>query len=109
MNPRQAAHLAEVEVVEAELAAGERENERVHRRFFDQLRVVIPPRVRAVAAADEQDPPDLPALHGVDHRARVREHRRAGKAGRQHVPAVDAAHAAVVLIAAELLRLPDEG
>ena len=108
-DARDTVDLAEVKVVKAEFAAGEGEDERVHRCALDELRVVIAPRVRTVAAADEKDVLDGTAFDGLDDLRRLREDCRVGKAGSEHVTAVDAAHAAVGLIAAEGKRLLDDG
>ena len=94
-DARDTVDLAEVKVVKAEFAAGEGEDERVHRCALDELRVVIAPGVRTVAAADEKDVLDGTAFDGLDDLRRLREDCRVGKAGSEHVTAVDAAHAVV--------------
>ena len=61
-NARDAADLAEIQVVEAVFAAGQGQDQRVHGRLFDELRVVIAPGVRAVAAAHQKDVLDRAAF-----------------------------------------------
>lgn len=56
-NARQAADFAQIEVIEAVFAARKRQNQRIHRRGFDKLGVVISARMRAVTAADQKDMP----------------------------------------------------
>ena len=46
---RNAADCAEIKVIEAVLAAGKRQNDRVLRRFFYKLGIIISARARAVA------------------------------------------------------------
>ena len=107
-DARDTVNLAEVKVIKAELAAREREDKCVHRCAFDELRVVVTPGVRTVTAADEKDVFDGASFDGLDDLWRLREDCRVGKAGGEHVTAVDAAHAAVGLIAAEGERLLDD-
>ena len=52
---------------------------------------------------------DGASFDGLDDLRRLREDCCVGKAGSEHVTAVDAAHAAVGLIAAEGKRLLDDG
>ena len=105
----QAADLPQIQIVEAVLAAGQRQHQRVHGRLFHELRVVIAAGVGAVAAAHQKDVLHRAALDGGDHRLRVGQYRRVAEAGGQHVAAVDAAHAVVVVVAAQRQRLLDEG
>ena len=65
--------------------------------------------MRAVAAADKENMPHLSGLDERNDLLRVREHRAVCKARHQHMPAVDAAHAVVVLVPAERERLLDDG
>ena len=104
-NARQAADFAQIEVIEAVFAARKRQNQRIHRRGFDKLGVVISARMRAVTAADQKDMPHLAALDERDDLLRVSQHRAVCKARHQHMPAVNAAHAVVVLVPAERERL----
>ena len=53
--------------------------------------------------------PHLAALDERDDLLRVSQHRAVCKARHQHMPAVDAAHAVVVLVPAERERLLDDG
>ncbi len=57
-NARDAADLAEVEVVEAVFAAGKGQDDGIHRCLFDKFRVVISAGMCAVAAADEENVSD---------------------------------------------------
>ena len=65
--------------------------------------------MRAVTAADQKDMPHLAALDERDDLLRVSQHRAVCKARHQHMPAVNAAHAVVVLVPAERERLLDDG
>ena len=62
----------------------------------------------AIAAAHQKDVLHRAAFHGVDDSLRVGQYRRVAEAGGQHVAAIDAAHAVIVVVAAQLQRLPDE-
>ena len=64
--------------------------------------------MRAVAAADQKDMTHLSALDERNDLLRVREHGSVRKAGHEHMAAVDAAHAVVMLVAAERKRLLDK-
>ena len=107
-NTGDAADLAQVKVVEAELAAGQRQHQGVHGRALDELRVVVAPGVSPVAAAHQKDVLHRAAPDGLDDLGRLVQYGGVGKPGGQHVAAVDAAHALVGLIAAQRLRLPDQ-
>ena len=72
--------VAEVQLVEAVLAAGQRENQAIVRHGFGELGVVVAARTRAVAAADQEEVPDGAGLHGVDHRAGHAQHGIVAKA-----------------------------
>ena len=107
-NARQTADFAQIEVIKAVFAARECQNERIHRRGFDKLGVVISARMRTVTAADKENMPHLSALDERNNLLGVRQNRAVRKAGHEHMAAVDAAHASVVLIAAERKRLLDD-
>ena len=57
--------------------------------------------MRAVAAADEENVPDRAGFDCFDKLRGAGEDGSVSKAGREHVPAVDAAHALVAFIAAK--------
>jgi hypothetical protein len=67
---RQARHRAEIQLIEAVLAAGQRQNDGVSWRRLRELGVVVAARLGAVAAADQEEMADRAALHAFDHRAR---------------------------------------
>ena len=85
----------EVEVVEAVFAAGKGQDDGIHRCLFDKFRVVISAGMCAVAAADEENVSDRAGFDCFDKLRGAGEDGSVSKAGRQHVPAVDAAHALV--------------
>ena len=58
-QPRDAADVAEVELVEAVLAAGQRQDHAVVGHLLGELGVVVAARLGAVAAADQEEVPDL--------------------------------------------------
>lgn len=64
---RERPDLAEILVEEAELAARQREDERILRGLFHKFGVVVAARLRAVAAAHEEDVAHGPGLHRVKH------------------------------------------
>ena len=66
--------VAEVELVEAELAAGQRQDQAVVGNRLGELGVVAASGARAVAAADQEEVADRAGLHGVDHLAGDAEH-----------------------------------
>ena len=65
---RQSADRAEIEVVEAVLAAGKRQNNGVGRRLLDKFRIVVTAGACSVAACDKEEMPDGPGLDGLDDR-----------------------------------------
>ena len=105
---RDAADRAEVEIIEAVLAAGKRQNDRVLRRFFYKLGIIISARARAVAAADQEEVADGTGFDRVNHLRRNRKNRICRKAGRDRCAAVDAGEALVFRIAAEADGMLDE-
>ena len=98
---RNAADGAEVQVIEAVLAAGERQDHGVLRGLFYKLGVVIPARPRAVAAADQEEMPDRAGLHAINHLTGHGQDCISGKAGRDGFAAVDAGEVLVLRVAAE--------
>ena len=98
---RQAADLAQIEVVEAVLAAGQGEHHRVVGGGLHEVGVVVAPRTRAVAAGDEEEVLDGAALHRVHHRVGHGEHRALGEARGQLMPGMG------LVVAAQLQRLLD--
>ena len=63
---RNAADVAEFQLVETVLAAGQREDHAVVGQLLRQFRKVVPAGLRPVATADEEEVADLPLLDGVD-------------------------------------------
>jgi hypothetical protein len=59
---RNAADVAEVKLVEAELAAGQRQDDGVIRRLLGKVRVVVASGLGSIASANQEEVPDLPAL-----------------------------------------------
>ena len=53
--------------------------------------------------------PYLSGLDGVNEGRGMGQHGGMGKAGGEHVPTVDAGHGVVMLIAAQRLRLANQG
>ena len=99
------ADSAKIQVVEAVFAAGQGQDQAVHRRLFDEFRVIIPARMGAVAAADQIDAADGAAADRRNDRVCLLQHCVMGKAGHQHMAAVDAAHGVIVGVAAQRLGL----
>ncbi len=109
-NPGDSVDIAQIQIVEAVFAAGQRQDQRVHRRGLDEVRVVVASGVRTVAAAYQKDVLHRAAFDGVDHRrGAVAQHSLVGKAGGQDMSAVDATHAPVGAVSAQGQRLVDEG
>ena len=79
---RQAANLAEVQLVEAVLSAGKSQNEAIIWHGFGELGVVVPSRTRAVAAANQEEVPNGARLHGIHHCAGHTQHGIVAKANR---------------------------
>ena len=107
-NARDAVDFSEVEVVEAVFAAGKGQDDGIHRCLFDKFRVVISAGMCAVAAADEENVSDRAGFDCFDKLRGAGEDGSVSKAGRQHVPAVDAAHALVAFITAKAQGMPDD-
>ncbi len=108
-NARQAADFAQIEVIEAVFAARKRQNQRIHRRGFDKLGVSnFCPDERRHSRRPEKICRTLPLLMSEMISSACESTAPCAKAGRQHVPAVDAAHALVMLVAAERKRLLDK-
>ncbi len=107
-NARDAVDFSEVEVIKAEFTAGEGQDNGIHRSLFDKFRVVISAGMCTVAAADEKNVPDRAGFNRFDKLRGAGEDGSVGKTGRQHVPAVDAAHALVAFIAAKAQGMPDD-
>ena len=61
-----AADIAEVELVEAVLAAGQGQDDRVLGQLLGELRVVVAPGLGAVAAADDEEALDRAGLDRLD-------------------------------------------
>ena len=55
-------NFAEVEIVETVFAAGEGEDKGVHRSLFYEFGVIVASRMRAVAAANEENVFDMTSL-----------------------------------------------
>ena len=72
---RQAADRAEVKVVEAVFAAGQRQHYGIGGRLLDKFRVVIAAGTCAVAAADQEEMPDRAGLHSLNDLIRHAQHR----------------------------------
>ena len=106
---RNAADCAEIEVIEAVLAAGKRQNHGVLWGLFHKLGVIIPARARAVAAADQEEMPDCAGLHAINHLTGHGQDCISGKAGRDGFAAVDAGEALVFLVAAKCDGLRNDG
>ena len=66
-KPRNAVDRAEVELVEAILAAGQGEDDAVLGHLLGEVGVVVAARLGAVAAADEEEMADRPLLDRRDH------------------------------------------
>ena len=64
---RNAADIAEVELVETIFAAGEGEDDAILRHLFGELGVVVAAALGAVATADEEEVLDLSGLHRIDN------------------------------------------
>ncbi len=112
-QPGDAADVAELQLVEAVLAAGKRQDDTVPGHLLGKLGVVVPAALGAVAAADEEEVLHRSPLHRLDHLVCNAEHgvvaeahqdllaRGVGKAGklqrlgdhRREVPAVHVLHA----------------
>ena len=103
-----AVDVAQIQVIEPELAAGQRQYQRVHGCSLHKVRVVVPSRVCAVAAAHEEDVLHRAAFDGVDHRRGAVAQGVVGEARGQDVPTVDAAHAAVGGVSAQRQRLVND-
>ena len=104
---REAASLAKVDVVEAVLAAGERQHNRVRGRQLHEVGVVVASRLRAVAAADEEEVAYRAALDSLDYASGLREHGAVAETCRRRHAAVDSCKSASLRPAAELERLFD--
>ncbi len=75
-QPRDAADVAELQLVEAVLAAGQGQDHAVLRgTCCSELRVVVAARLGAVAAADQEEVLDCAALDRLDHLVRHAQHR----------------------------------
>ena len=81
-QPRNAADVAEIELVEAVLAARRASGSRSPSGHgLGELGVVVAAGLGAVAAADEEEVLDGAALHRVDHLARDAQHGLVAEAG----------------------------
>ena len=105
---RQAANCAQVEVVEAVLAARERQHDRVVGRGLDEVGVVVAARTCAIATGDQEEMLDGALLDRVDDRVGDREHRALREAGRHGRAAIDASEVLGLGIAAQLEGLLDD-
>ena len=65
--------------------------------------------MRAVAAADQKNMPELARFDGFHHCSGMGKNRLMGKTGGDHMAAVDAAHAVVMVVAAQRKSLLDQG
>ncbi len=77
---RNAANVAEVELVEAVLAASQGKDHAVLRDFFGELGVVITARLGSVTAADQEKVLDVAALDRFDNLVGYAENRVVAKA-----------------------------
>ena len=91
-DARERTDLAEVQVVETELAAGQGQDEGVLRGLLDEIGVVVAAGLGAVAAADEEDVLEGAGFDGVDDLAGSTEDGGMAEAGQQLGAAVDAGH-----------------
>ena len=103
------AQLAEVEVVEAELAAGQREHDRVGGRVAHELRVVVAAGLGTVATAHEEDVAELAGADGLDHLVGHAKHRVVPESRRDAATAVHALLLVELAISAQLEGLIDHG
>ena len=101
--------LPQVQVVETKLAAGQGQDQGIHGCALDKLRVIISARMRPVAAAHQEDVLDRSAFDGGQNGWSLAENGISGKAGGQHVAAVQPAPALVGLITTQGKGLLDEG
>ena len=105
---REACHRAQVEVIEAVLAAGQCQDDGVGRRLFHEVRVVAAARFGAVAASDEEKVPDLPRLDGRHDVPGMVQHKMVAEACRDLRAAVDAGPCLVFRVAAQFQGLFDD-
>ena len=90
-------------MVEAELAARQRQDDRVFRGLLHELRVVVTPELSAVATAHEEDVFERTGLDRIDHLVGNTQDRVMAETGQQRL-AVD-----LLLPAAQLDRMGDHG
>ena len=108
-DSRQAADGAGVDVVEAELAAGQGEDDGVGRGLLYEVGKVVASGLGAVAAADQEEVADGALLHGVDDRPGDAEHCAVGESAGQLGAAVDTRQGCGLAVAAQFAGLGDYG
>ena len=77
-----------LQLVEAELAAGQSQDHRVLRRLLGKLGVVVAARFGAVAAADQEEVLDRSGLDRLDHLVGDAENGIVAEAGEDLLPGV---------------------
>ena len=103
----QTADGSNVQVVEAELAAGKRQDDGIGRSLLDKLCVIITSGFCSVATANQEEVLDRAASNSIDNRIRNAENCTVAEAGGNRRTAVDAGKLRILGKAAKLQSLFD--
>ena len=107
-QPGQTANGAQIQVIEAVLSACQGQHHGVLGGLLDELGVVVSAGTAAVAAAYQEEVPDLTGLHRIDHSTGNAHHGVSAEAGHNGLAAIDTGESGVLIKAAQFQSLFDE-